>query len=478
MNSAFRHLSVRLWLTAFLGAIICIVMLPWWQQLFGVKWLILPSSLILCVCFALTGWMMNRIGAFFLKRHADEAAVWERAGMMSEAQRGLRKAMSTFDSFWLSPLLRQKKRQWFSGMVAKFYLGRHQQSAFARSFLSIYLKSFPFDETVAQPWLEQLLTYEVHLPQEHEIAARVNECHPQNQRIQRLLMQFFMVNGRTDFEAMQTYRRVWKTQQPMPGETVHSLARILLNDYILNPWALQVYLNAYEIGHTESLEGIVAAVRLLPITEESQSLLSVAQNIIEGVESEKGISLNPKFKPVQVQPPDKKVSRTSSSNPPTGQSLIGMMTELHDKSQQFVKRAWALIAAMPLKRILPVVGAVIIIVLSALAGWHIFSTPDKKEKQATQKVVEKIVVSDPFTIQVAAYVKEKDAQKFVDQLTQKGLDAFWTKATSSNRAWYQVKVSHFATRQEAQKYGQTLKSKGLINDFYVANYDMGKARGK
>ena len=80
------------------------------------------------------------------------------------------------------------------------------------------------------------------------------------------------------------------------------------------------------------------------------------------------------------------------------------------------------------------------------------------------------VSPDPFTIQVAAYLKPDDAQRFVDQLVEKGLDAFWTKAASANRTWYQVKVSHFASKEAARAYGRDLKSKGLIDDFYVANY--------
>ena len=45
-----------------------------------------------------------------------------------------------------------------------------------------------------------------------------------------------------------------------------------------------------------------------------------------------------------------------------------------------------------------------------------------------------------------------------------------TLNTGANRTWYQVKVSHFSTREAAQNYGLDLKSKGLIDDFFVANY--------
>ena len=80
------------------------------------------------------------------------------------------------------------------------------------------------------------------------------------------------------------------------------------------------------------------------------------------------------------------------------------------------------------------------------------------------------MVRDPFTIQVAAYLKREDAQSFADNLKQSGVEAFFTQAKSANRTWYQVKVSHFATKEAARAYGESLKNKGLIDDFYVANY--------
>jgi len=76
----------------------------------------------------------------------------------------------------------------------------------------------------------------------------------------------------------------------------------------------------------------------------------------------------------------------------------------------------------------------------------------------------------PFTIQVAAYLKPEDSQRYVDHLISQGLEAFSTQAVSARRKWYQVKVSRFETKHQAQLYGEKLKSQGLIDDFYVANY--------
>ena len=248
MNAAFRHLSVRLWLTALAGAIASISLLPWWQQVLGLAWLALPAVFIMSACFAGAGWVMNRIGLIFLNRNVREATVWERAGMMIEAEKALRKAMAAFDSFWLSPILRRGKHHWFSGLVARFYLGQKSESGFARMLTATHLKHFPEDKAVAEPWLEQLLTYERHLSQEHEAAAGVSDRLTHHRRIQRLLMQYYLANGRIDFDALQTYRRVWKKEQPLSKEIMLGLARLLRNEYILNHWALQVYMMAYEGG--------------------------------------------------------------------------------------------------------------------------------------------------------------------------------------------------------------------------------------
>jgi hypothetical protein len=40
----------------------------------------------------------------------------------------------------------------------------------------------------------------------------------------------------------------------------------------------------------------------------------------------------------------------------------------------------------------------------------------------------------------------------------------------AKRNWYQVRIDHFADKAAARRFGEELKAKGLINDFYVANF--------
>jgi hypothetical protein len=78
--------------------------------------------------------------------------------------------------------------------------------------------------------------------------------------------------------------------------------------------------------------------------------------------------------------------------------------------------------------------------------------------------------TDPYTLQVAAYLKPEYALKLVEELKRKGLDAYWTETSSGGKLWYQVRISHFPDQESARNYGRNLKWKGLIDDFYVTNY--------
>jgi len=92
-------------------------------------------------------------------------------------------------------------------------------------------------------------------------------------------------------------------------------------------------------------------------------------------------------------------------------------------------------------------------------------TGDKEQKLAVEAVV-----TDPFTLQVAAYLKPEHAREYVAALKKMNIDAYWTETAGNNKNWYQVRVSHFPDKKSAIAYGEALKSKGIIDDFFVANY--------
>lgn len=96
---------------------------------------------------------------------------------------------------------------------------------------------------------------------------------------------------------------------------------------------------------------------------------------------------------------------------------------------------------------------------------HIF----KSRTIEKEKIKTPIQVFKPFTIQVAAYLKPKHAQSYVDILKKKEIDARIKKVYGGGKTWFVVRVSDFIDRKSAAAYGQKLKKQKIIDDFFVNN---------
>lgn len=72
-----------------------------------------------------------------------------------------------------------------------------------------------------------------------------------------------------------------------------------------------------------------------------------------------------------------------------------------------------------------------------------------------------------FTVQVAAYADEAEAQKFASDLKSKGYSAFYVPANIKGKTWFRVSVGQFATSKEAASYRTELISKAKVSSAIV-----------
>lgn len=67
-----------------------------------------------------------------------------------------------------------------------------------------------------------------------------------------------------------------------------------------------------------------------------------------------------------------------------------------------------------------------------------------------------------FTVQVAAYGSEQEAQAKVAELKSKGLSAIYVPAKVKGQSWYRVSIGQFTTQKEASVYKKSLLDEGQI----------------
>jgi cell division protein FtsN len=98
---------------------------------------------------------------------------------------------------------------------------------------------------------------------------------------------------------------------------------------------------------------------------------------------------------------------------------------------------------------------------------------DKAAKEALAKIPsglakEKAASGNAkFTIQIASYPSETEAQKKADELKKLNFEAFYTPATIKGQTWYRVNVGSFATSREAQDHKADLIEKAHISSAII-----------
>jgi hypothetical protein len=481
MLSFFKHIAVRIWLTAILGGLASLWLLPSFQAGIGLQWTPLPVALIMMIAFLLIGWVSNHWGVGIVERLIREAGVFERDGMLAEAEAKFRHALAVFDSFLISPVVKKQKADSLMARVARFYLARAAKSYESEAFLESYLQSNPEDEEVAENWMEQLES-RGGLKEEHqELAYLIGSAQPNNRVIQAALARYYLLMERTDFPALQTYRRVSTFEEQMPPGFMDNLAHLFLREKRVDEWALEIYLKAIGLNdlRSEILSGIAACVRWLAPTERNQSLLQKAYSCLEGIDAAEVEKMCTGFKPPIPTDVEKAVQRPARKKP-TFLSTAGAVLQTFYEDIRALP-VWALQQihfarrwVMQSKKARRVFGGLMFAGLSAGVIVLVINTVGhlvKTETPVAQKI-EKAPeqVTDPFTLQVAAYLEPAYAKLYVEELKKQGLDAYWREAISANKKWYQVRISHFADKKSARDFGESLKARGTIDDYFVANF--------
>ena len=477
MLSFLRHNSIRLWIALLLGGVVSLLVLPMLQSRFGLERNFLVAAVIFLLFFVATGWGLNRWALNTVDYLMAEAGAFERDGMYTEAEGSFQKAVAIFDSFMVSPLVKRKKAGGLGARLARFYLARSRRDHTSEDFLIAYLKSNPQDGEVAEHWLHQVEN-SGGLKEEHqELAAGIGDAQPQNKFIQGTLARFYLLLERSDFPAQQTYRRVCDSDESTAAGFIDGLARLFIKEKRADEWALDIYLqalanNADQAGY---LNGLAACVRWTPATGRNKHLLQSAHHYLKGIDADTLKRMRAGFNPPAPAKPlpqvRKKIkpgaflavaARALYRSPGELVRWIVCRIKAAAKLIQRSRKVRRVLTGILLLGLILGIGALVVNTVS-----HLTVNEAPLDKAATPPVE---VIADPFTLQVAAYLKPEYAKDHVQQLKKRGVDAYWSEAVSGDKRWYQVKISHFATKQAARSYGEKLKSDGIIDDYYVANY--------
>lgn len=484
MSQTLRHFSIRIWLTILGGGLLSLWWMPYFQSKLGLQWIILPALIICLAIYLGIGALFNRLGINFMQRALGEATSWERVGMNKEARRGYAAALSVFDSFLFSPMVRRSHSGRLASRLARFSLANFRSEAEALDYVVAYLDANPYDREVAENWLELMLKQDEFPAACHEVAQKIGAALPQERRLGLLLVHFYLATNRTDFEAEQAYRSVIARGGRAADDIARKLATLFITEGRADEWALNVYLRALKGQEPpdDILSGLAACMRWVKPTDQTEGLLAAARKVLQEPDADTIVRMSQGFQPPVVKTlPKPAPSPRKRAGLDLGKLVRTCIAHLStawthgtDLGRGLFRQIQILVAARQARTALKwgalALGFAGVIFLVVNTVSHLLPRSDPPPANPTVTSVPAVeVVPDPFTLQVAAYNRLEDAKRYVASLKAKGLDVYWTEAVGANRKWYQVRVSHFPDKAAARKYGDSLKARRLIDDYYVAN---------
>lgn len=479
---SLKHMAFRIWAATVISIPLSLWVLSLLNNASGLATPLLVLLVLFVLSFAGSGWLASQLALRLLPAVLHEAGVWERSGEPGKSEKAYWKALALYDSFLISPRARRVGHPPLVSRMARMYAAQTDKHAATGPFMEAYLSTYPTDHEIAESWL-QTREYQGGLePQQQDLAARIGEAHVDNMAIQTSLARLYLLAQRTDFPALQTYRRAMVSPLTTSSTMAVGLSEVFIREGRSDEWALPVYLNA--AGQQPPWEelrcGIAACLRWILPSERNADLLARAKKILGRIDEEILVRMSSGFVPPIGSYPaiDTPEAGTAfDTGRPVHDSFITHVKGIgirfnqiqhglqkmvvdHVRRSPGLRRAmtWSLIAGL---------GVIAALFLINTVG-YLTPSPVPEPQPVEPPAAMRPPPPMPYTLQVAAYLKPEHAERYLESLRKQAIEAYVIKAHGNEKIWYQVRIAHFPDKATARAYGSGLKEKGIIEDFYVA----------
>ncbi len=444
MIRVLRHMGVLLWMTSLVSVPLTFYVLPGLASVFSGINPITTGLAIVTGIAAAFGFLMDWAARKSLMALIKEAEAWERSGILNRAGKNYTRALRIYDSFLVWPFLAKKITHTLAFSIAKFNMSTATGNSNFNPATLFYLRINPDDEDIALLWLARL-KQAVHVtPSEQEVLSVLVERHTADPRFSGLMADICLKLERKDYIAKRLYQHVAAaTTVPGPG------------------------------GETIDLKQMKGLINT-PETSLQHELSSM--ETLREYAQDPGEPFNKKPDKNFEKKPGRKIKIYKIIRALAQMVILGLKrlsSGFGSGVLLFILSAGRLVAWIRMnERTGLVLKMGFFGIISVCFLWFMVNTLSHMLQSKTPEK-EAIIVQDkvrmPFTIQVAAYLKQIHADRYVDSLRKRQIEADVKRTEGGGKTWFVVRVSQFADKKSAAAYGLKLKQQGLIDDFFVNN---------
>jgi len=352
-----------------------------------------------------------------------------------------------------------------------------------RNVLKLLLKYRSSVSEYRDMLVESYLTQGIEDPDDAAIVADWWDEKRPDEKLGRIWIDFALSRGIDAPWMDKGYR--WAVERG--GELGGKVARFLAPRFLLrnrsDDFAALIYVTANDLAPSpEVTEALLRMSRRYGRTSRDDHLVGRVRDAVKRVAEEKEtVAFEEQLEPVEpipgIQPAfETVVGRTirtvvAAVSPHVAawlrlvsQKLRPLSQSLWDTARRYgvlqVLRRWAY--------------PIVIVGLLVIAGWGIVRMipPPSRSDEPPAPVREELKVYHsglPFTVQVAAFREQADADSMVSRLRQNREEAYWQKSEGA-KPWFRVRVGGFQTQEAAKKHAEELIASKLIDNYYIANF--------
>jgi len=429
-----RHISILLWITSIVAIPVCFYVLPVLIRIFPQANAMVAGFVIIGLVVLSISFLMDMVVKKILLNLIKEGQAWERSGIIKRAEKKYIRAVRLYDSFLLWPLGSKKIAQTIAGVIARFQLNTGVDNENFKVATSVYLKMNPADMEISRLWLKRLRQSHIVTADEQDVLSVLAEVHDADPELSPLIADIFLGLERKDFAAQKLYTQMQK-------------------DPALDENYSQRIQDVIGLPEEDTADQDIVFSNPEPVTKRlwsnlKRSWVNFSGHLKPWMRLKMGFNSLWSLMKWMGQTLGSILSFTVLS---VGRLIDYLNT--HRRVRFYFKMG----------------------LLTLISGWllffmvgtvsHLFkSKPAEKGNQVVEEHIPK-----PFTIQVAAYLKQIHADRYVDILEKKGIEASVKKVAGGGKTWFVVRVSSFVDKKSATTYGQKLKQQKIIDDFFVNN---------
>ena len=418
-----RNIGVHLWISILFTIPAVFLLLVFLGPVFPGLNPVATSVAVFILVFAGFGSLMDVLARKLVNRLVKEGQTWERSGVVSKARKAYERAIRIYDTFLFWPFFNRQTAARICGAIARSHIHETSKHPGFNLASTVYLKLHPDDEDVVLPWLTRLAEKDSISGLEQEVLTDLARRYVNRPVINTRLADIFLRLERKDFDAKKLYQHV-NGAAAAPSEMSKRLDSMMST-------AGEPDEPLQKAGpHIPSPIKVRKNVRLAEVMQKATALFTAA-------------------------------ARKTMAGAGAALSILVLSLNRFLSWIKESQKARLYMKAVFLSVVFIWLGVFMINTIS-----HMFKSRAVQKGEDKQLEVQ---VPKPFTIQVAAYLKQTHADRYVAVLKKKGIDASVKKAAGGGKTWYLVRVSEFVDKQSAAAYGTKLKQQKIIDDFFVNN---------